>query len=210
MPIVNNNFKEVLTSRKSIKVFDDSVKIPREEILEMIDEAATAPSSVNFQPWRFVVVDTVEGKDKLRPLVSFNSRQNNTSSAMIVIFADIKPQDLGEEIYSKAVEKGYMPLEVKEQILPNLIGFYNKFTPEQIREVVKVDSSLVAMQLMLVAKAHGYDTNAIGGFDYKNIAKELGMDESKYIPVMIIAIGKPAKEVRETYRLPAEQITKFI
>ena len=33
-----------------------------------------------------------------------------------------------------------------------------------MNDIVKVDSSLAAMQLMLVAKQHGYDTNPIGGF----------------------------------------------
>lgn len=210
MTIINNDFKDVVFGRKSIKEFDPTVKISNEEMLEMLDETVKAPSFVNFQPWRFVVVNSEEGKDKLRPLVSFNSRQNDTSSAMVVIFADTKPQEYGEEIYSKAVEKGLMPQDVKEAILPNFINLYNKFSNEQIREVIKIDASLAAMQLMLVARAHGYETNAIGGFNHGPIAETLGLDKERYIPVMIIAIGKPAKEARETYRLPAEKITSFV
>ena len=34
-----------------------------------------------------------------------------------------------------------------------------------MKDIVNIDSSLMAMQLMLTAKAHGYDTNPIGGFD---------------------------------------------
>lgn len=210
MPAINNNFSEIILGRKSIKEFDVNVKISNEEMLEIINKAVKAPSSVNFQPWRFVVVNSDEGKNKLRPLVSFNSRPNDTSSAMIVIFGDMKPQDSAEKIYSKAVELGYMPNDVKEQILPNFVEMYNKFSKEQMESVVKIDSSLVAMQLMLVARSYGYETNAIGGFNYQDIAEVLGLDKERYIPVMIIAIGKPAKEARETYRLPAEEITTFI
>lgn len=210
MKKINNDFNDVVYGRKSVKEFDKNYKISNEELLEIINKSVKAPSSMNFQPWRFVVVSTEEGKNKLRPLVSFNLRQNDTSSAMIVIFADKKPQEYAEEIYSKAVEKGYMPEEVKNSILPNFVGYYNKFSESQINDVVKVDTSLVAMQLMLVARSYGYETNAIGGFDYKNIAETLEMDKDRYIPVMIIAIGKPAKEARTTYRLPAEKITRFI
>ena len=42
-----------------------SVKIPREELLEILDKTVTAPSSVNMQPWRFVVVESEEGKEKV-------------------------------------------------------------------------------------------------------------------------------------------------
>ena len=59
-----------------------------------------------MQPWRFVVVDSEEGKDKLKPFVSYNGVQNETSSAMVLIFADLKSQERAEEIYGKAVTQG--------------------------------------------------------------------------------------------------------
>ena len=73
MPIVSNDFSDIVYNRRSIRKFDTSVKIPREEMLEILDKTVTAPSSVNMQPWRFVVVDSEEGKDKLKPFVSYGS-----------------------------------------------------------------------------------------------------------------------------------------
>lgn len=88
--MINDSFKDVLLNRKSVRVFDKDYKIDRKEMEEILKEATQAPSSVNSQPWRFVVVDSEEGKDKLRPLVRFNSIQNDTSSAMVVVFGDMK------------------------------------------------------------------------------------------------------------------------
>jgi nitroreductase len=31
-----------------------------------------------MQPWRFVVVESEAGKEKLKPLIRFNTRQNET------------------------------------------------------------------------------------------------------------------------------------
>ena len=64
MPVVSNDFSDIVYNRRSIRNFDPSVKIPREELLEILDKTVTAPSSVNMQPWRFVVVDSEEGKEK--------------------------------------------------------------------------------------------------------------------------------------------------
>ncbi|MDO4814088.1 MAG: nitroreductase family protein [Gemella sp.] len=210
MTIVNNNFKDILEGRRSIKTYDTSVKISNEEILEMINEAITAPSSVNFQPWKFLVVNTPEGKEKLRPLVSFNTTQNDTSSAMIVVLGNVRPQDTAEKIYNQSVEKGYMPQEIKDKLFPMYAKMYDSFSMEQMREVVKVDASLAAMQFMLVARAHGYDTNAIGGFNTKEIVAALGEDDKKYVPVMIISLGKAAEAGRPSVRLSAEEVTRFI
>lgn len=109
MPVISNDFSDIVYNRRSIRNFDTSVKIPREEMLEILDKTVTAPSSVNMQPWRFVVVDSEEGKEKLKPFISYNGVQNETSSAMVLIFADLKSQERAEEIYGKAVAQGKCP-----------------------------------------------------------------------------------------------------
>lgn len=45
------------------------------------------------------------------------------------------------------------------------IPFYERANKKEMNDIVKIDSSLAAMQLMLVARHHGYDTNPIGGFE---------------------------------------------
>jgi nitroreductase len=97
---INNDFSDIAFGRKSIRLYDENFKISQEEMLEMIQEATTTPSSVNMQPWRFVVVESEEAKAKLKPLIRFNTRQNDTSSAMVLIFGDMQCYEHGEEIYN--------------------------------------------------------------------------------------------------------------
>mgnify|MGYP001225582513 CR=1 FL=1 len=207
--IKNNDFKDIVFNRHSIKNFDSNVKISHEEMLEMIEEAAKAPSSVNMQPWRFVVVESKEGKEKLRPLIRFNTNQNDTSSAMIIIFGDMKCYEKAEKIYGKAVEKGFMPENVKKELMDFFMPSYENATREKMNDLVKIDSSLSAMQLMLVARAHGYDTNPIGGFEDDQLAEAFGLDPERYIPVIIIAIGKADYTSFESVRLDVEDIASF-
>lgn len=110
-----NDFTEILTGRRSIRKYDTSVKISKEEMTEILTEATLAPSSVNMQPWRFLVIDSAEGKATLAPLARFNQLQVETSAAMIAVFGDLNNFDNAEEIYSKAVDLGYMPAEVKRR-----------------------------------------------------------------------------------------------
>lgn len=204
-----NDFNEILEGRKSVKRFDPNYKIPHEEMDEIIAKATKAPSSVNMQPWRFVVVESDEAKAKLRPLIQFNTSQNDTSSAMIVIFGDLQCYEEGEFIYNKAVEEGHMPEDVKNQMLPLVMENYKSRTRQSMSDIVKVDSSLAAMQLMLVAKQHGYDTNPIGGFDHEKIGEAFGYDLERYVPVLIVAIGKKAKDAHTSYRLPVEKVVDY-
>ncbi|AOV07390.1 nitroreductase family protein [Sporosarcina ureilytica] len=204
-----NDFNEIVYGRRSIKEYDPSVKISREEMSEIIAQASTAPSSINMQPWRFLVIDSEEGKEKLAPLSRFNKDKVMSSSAVIAVFADLNNFDYAEEIYGTAVELGYMPQEVKEAQLNFLTPLYENLTDEQMKDIILLDAGLVSMQLMLVARAHGYDTNPIGGYEKDQIAKAYGMDKDRYIPVMLITIGKAVNEGYKSYRLPVEATTQW-
>lgn len=205
----NNNFEDIVFNRHSVKEFVEDYKIDRSEMQAILREATKAPSSVNLQPWRFVVVESDEGKDKLRPLIRFNVRQNDTSSAMILIFGDMQCYEKGEDIYGEAVRRGYMPEDIKKQAMDMFLPAYKNFSRQKMNDVVKIDCSLMAMQLMLVARAHGYDTNAIGGFEEDQLAEAFGLDPKRYVPVLIVAIGKSDYESHDSVRLPVEDITKF-
>ena len=207
--LVNNDFSSVVFGSKSVRVYDETVKISHEEMLEMIQETTTAPSSVNMQPWRFVVVESEEAKAKLKPLIRFNTRQNDTSSAMVMIFGDMNCYEYGEEIYDQAVAEGKMPAEVRDQQLAAILPYYQNFTREQMNDVVKFDASLAAMQFMLVARSHGYETNPIGGFEADQLAEAFDLDKERYVPVMILSVGKAVEEGYESVRLAPEKITTF-
>lgn len=204
-----NDFNEIITGRRSIRHYDPSVKITKEEMTEILTEATLAPSSVNLQPWRFVVIDSDEGKTTLAPLAKFNQSQVETSAAVIAVFVDMNSLDFADEIYDTAVQKGYMPAEVRDQQLPAIKGLLEGMSTEQFREMNLIDGGLVSMQLMLAARAHGYDTNPIGGYEKDQIAEAYGMDKERYYPVMLLSIGKAANEGYKSVRLPVESITEW-
>lgn len=204
-----NDFNEIVLERRSVKVYDPEVKISREEMTEILAEATRAPSSVNMQPWRFLVIDSAEGKAKLAPLASFNQTQVLTSSAAIAVFYDANNVEYIDEIFGKAVELGYMPSDVRDMQMQQVKPYYEKITAAEMRDVNLIDSGLISMQLMLVARAHGYDTNAMAGYDKEHIAETFGLDKERFQPVMLISIGKAAKEGYPSYRLPVETITTW-
>lgn len=206
---VTNDFYKIVTERRSIKKYDKTVKISREEMEEILTLATRAPSSINMQPWRFLMIESTEAKAKLAPLARFNQTQVETSSAVIAVFGDLNNFEKFEEIYGAAVDRGYMPLEVKEQIHASFSGYYETISREQMKDVVLVDGGLVSMELMLAARAYGYDTNPMGGYEKDQIAEAFGLDKERYIPVMLISIGKAADNGHTSVRLPIDQIAQW-
>ncbi|HFI2430788.1 nitroreductase family protein [Streptococcus suis] len=204
-----NDFNEIMFGRRSVKVYDETVTIDQKEMLDMLNKAITAPSSVNLQPWRFVVVESEAAKAKLRPMVRFNTKQVDTASAVVLIFADMQPQEHTEAIYDRAVTEGKMPQEVRDYQVPAIMNMYDALSPATMREVVKMDASLAAMQLMLVARSHGYDTNPMSGFDPEEMAATFDLDPERYIPVLMVSIGKAKEPGFDSVRIEAEKKTVF-
>ncbi|KZE51445.1 NAD(P)H nitroreductase [Brevibacillus parabrevis] len=204
-----NDFREITFGRRSVKLYDPEVKISREEMTEILAGATRAPSSVNMQPWRFVVIESKEGKEKLAELARFNKTQVLTSSAVIAVFVDMNNAAYMDEIFGKAVELGYMPQEVKDMQLQAVRPYYANLSAADLRDVNFIDAGLVSMQLMLVARAFGYDTNPIGGYEKEQIAEAFDLDKERYLPIMLISIGKAAKEGHPSYRLPVETVTTW-
>ncbi|WP_080848239.1 nitroreductase family protein [Cytobacillus gottheilii] len=202
-------FLEIMQDRRSIRTYDENVKISKEEMSEILAAATKAPSSVNLQPWRFVVIESPEAKAKLAPLAKFNQQQVKTSSAVIAVFADLNNLDYLEEIYGKAVELGLMPQDVKDKQVPSIRGLLSGISQQANKETILIDSGLVSMGIMLTAKAFGYDTCPIGGYEKDQIAEAFDLDKDRYVPVMLLSIGKAADAGYQSYRMPVEQVAEW-
>ena len=203
------DFMEIVKGRRSIRNYDTNVKISKEEMTQILEEATLAPSSVNMQPWRFLVIDSEEGKATLAPLAKFNQVQVETSSAVIAVFGDMNAVDQLENIYDTAVAKGLMPQEVRDRQVPAIQGMYSSISANDLKDSILIDSGLVSMQLMLVARAHGYDTNPIGGYEKDQIAEAFGLEKDRYVPVMLLSIGKAVDAGYPSVRLPINDIADW-
>lgn len=88
-------------------------------------------------------------------------------------------------------------------------SYYANISASDLRDMNLIDSGIVSMQLMLVARAHRYDTNPMAGYDKERIAEVFGLNKDRFQPVMLISIGKAAKKGYPSYRLPVETITTW-
>lgn len=206
---VVNPANKVMLERTSIRKYDPSVKISREEMTNILQDAMTAPSSLNLQPWHFVVIDTEQGKKLIKPYMMFNQLQWETSSAIIAIFADMQSQSAVEKIYSAAVDHKLMMPETKEKMVEMISSYAADYSQERLKESNILDCGFVIMQIMLAAKGYGYDTNPIGGFMKNEMAKTLGLDEKRYVPLLLLSIGKADEATHDSIRYSVSDVTEW-
>ncbi|AXP48649.1 MULTISPECIES: nitroreductase family protein [Bacillus] len=200
------NTLDVLKARASVKEYDTNAPISKEELTELLDLAAKAPSAWNLQHWHFTVFHSDESKAELLP-VAYNQKQIVESSAVVAILGDLKANENGEEVYAELASQGYITDEIKQTLLGQINGAYQ--SEQFARDSAFLNASLAAMQLMIAAKAKGYDTCAIGGFNKEKFQKQFDISE-RYVPVMLISIGKAVKPAHQSNRLPLSKVSTWL
>lgn len=70
-----NTALNILEERTSIKEYDTSVSISKEELTKLLSVTTKAPSAWNLQHWHFTVFHSQESKDKLLP-IAFNQNKS--------------------------------------------------------------------------------------------------------------------------------------
>ncbi|MDQ1911481.1 nitroreductase family protein [Paenibacillus sp. GD4] len=188
---------QVIRERHSVRQYQKGVTIPEAELNELFELAGLAPSSWNLQHWRYLVVQDQANKEKLLPL-SFGQQQVVDASVVVIVLGDLQANLVAEEVFAGA------PAEIKERMVQQINGAYAS-NPQVARDEAIRNASLGAMQLMLAAKAKGYDSVPMGGFDPAGVVKEFGIPE-RYIPVMLLPIGKAQTPGRATERFPLDKI----
>ncbi|EKF34719.1 nitroreductase family protein [Bacillus xiamenensis] len=197
---------DILKERASVKEYDTTHEMTKEELTELLDITTKAPSAWNLQHWHFTVFHSAESKAKLLP-IAYNQKQVSQASAVIAVLGDLEANKNGEKIYSELAEQGFITEDIKETLMTQINGAYQ--SEQYAREAAYSNASLAAMQLMIAAKAMGYDTCAMGGFSKEAYIKEFNVS-SRYEPVMLISVGKAAKEAHKSNRFDIEEVSDFL
>lgn len=203
----NTEFLTVVKERKSVRQYDSTFKMEENEIRDILEVAIEAPSSSNLQSWRFLVIQDQAKKEELLPIAN-NQQQIVDASVVIAVLGDHQAYKNADQIYSIVEKSGRMTKEIKDNYVNTIVHSYGNFSEKQLSKIAMIDGGLVSMQLMLAAKAKGYDTSPIGGFDAEKFVEAFHVPENLE-PVMLIALGKGTKAGFSRTRLPLDEVLKW-
>ncbi|BAQ62337.1 oxygen-insensitive NAD(P)H nitroreductase [Geminocystis sp. NIES-3708] len=176
------NTLEAIKKRRSVKHFDANHEMTATEINILMEHALLSPTSFNLQNWRFVVVKDKVIKQQLKA-ASFNQAQVSDASIVIVICGDLKAWAKNPQRYWKNATE-----DVQAQIVPMIGGFYEN-NPELQRDEAMRSAGIAGQTIMLAAKAMGYDSCPMIGFNSNKVAEIINLPDDNIIGLMIV-VGK--------------------
>ena len=178
---------DAIYQRRAIKHFDPEHQLTNEEETKILEAAIQAPTSFNIQHWRFVIVRDPALRKRIRTEFGNDQAQMTDASLLIVMTADTMAWAKDPDRYWQNA-----PQEVCE-LLVNWMGPFHEGREWLQRDEAQRSIGLAMQTIMLSAKAMGYDSCPMIGFDIEKVAELINLPDDHVMGPMV-AIGKKTKE----------------
>lgn len=187
-----------IQERRSIKHFNPEHAMDASVIKTLMDHALLSPTSFNMQNWRFILITDKAQKARLKE-ASFGQAQVEDASLTIILCANLKAHEQAERHWRHSDKKS------QEAIIPMIQNFYGN-NPALQRDEALRSIGIASQTIMLAAKALGYDSCPMIGFDSAKVAELIQLPEDHIIGMMI-TIGKATKSASpRSGPMPQEEI----
>lgn len=202
--------KKLYNERRSVNFFDKTKKFNRETLKEIIDLATLAPSAFNLQPWRIIVAESNDAKEKLTKL-AFNQEKIKDAAYTLIVIGNKNAWDSNNPVWEEMLQSVGGNQEIVDGAKQSAAFLYGSDETRKTK-FAESNASLLAMSIMIAAKEYGIDSHPMSGMDFEGIHKEFGLAEHESL-AMLITLGY-RDESKDLYprraRLDFEQITTIM
>ena len=191
------NLIEILNTRYSVKEFDSTKKISDEDSIKIKALLRLSASSVNCQPWHFVIANTDEGKKQISKSTQgffyFNEAKVLGAAQVVVFCSRI---DMDEEYLLHVLEKEdadgrFTDQEFKDNQHMGRSKFVSIHRDDEkdLQQWMDKQVYLNIGNLLLGVASLGIDAVPMEGFDAKVLDEELGLRKNGYTAIAIVGLG---------------------
>ncbi|MDO6565345.1 nitroreductase family protein [Amphritea sp. 1_MG-2023] len=186
-----------IEARRAIKHYTDE-PVSEADFERIMQAVLLSPTSYNIQHWRFIRITDSLLRSKLQR-AAWGQAQISEAAELVIVCADTQAWSNKPQRYWANTSA-----EVQAMMLPMLESFYQGKEQLQRDEAMR-SCGMAAQTFMLAAKALGYDTCPMIGFDTDQVADMIHLPAGHVIS-MFITLGvasRPANPRAGQIPLPA-------
>jgi nitroreductase len=191
--------------RRAIKVFDPTKKISEDDFNVILEAARLSPSSCGYEPWKFLIVQNQEFREKLKEISPGAQGHLSTASHFVIILARTIKDTKYDSEYVKNQSLNVMgyPAEMYDQLKDTYKTFQEDQQNLLVNERTMLDwagksTYIPFANMMTVAALLGIDSCPIEGFSSDKVQKlleEENLLEDGHLAVSaMVAFGYRANE----------------
>jgi len=187
----------IAQARYTAKAYDPARKIPAPLIAQLRTLLRLTPSSVNSQPWHFVVASTDAGRKRIAQAThgpyAYNAPKVLNASHVFVLCTRHTLTDAHlEAIIQQEARDGRYPGPQDQQARrESLLGYANahRYTHRDAQTWMEKQTYIALGTLLLGAAALDLDATPIEGFDNAVLDRELALPEQGFTGTVIVPVG---------------------
>ena len=218
--IKNSEIIEAYNFRHACKIFDAEKKITQENFETILESGRLSPSSFGFEPWKFLVVQNRELREKLQSVTWGAQGTLPTASHYVVILARKQKSMKFDSKYISHMM--YDVHHIPEEMAEKRRTFYKIFQESDFKLLESKRATFdwackqtyIALgNMMTTAAMIGVDSCPVEGFKAKELedimAKEFGIDMEEFGVSVMVAFGYRVDEQKPKTRQAVEEITAW-
>lgn len=178
------NTFDAIEQRRAVKHYDPAHQLSDDEINQLMSRVVLSPTSFNIQNWRFVIVKDPDLRKRIRA-VSWDQAQVTDAGLLVILCANKNAWKDSARYWQTA------PEDVRNFLVSAIEQYYDGKDQIQHDEAMR-SCGIAAQTLMLAAKAMGYDSCPMVGFDFEQVGKLINLPDDHVI-TMFVVIGKAVK-----------------
>lgn len=203
-----NQIIEDLLWRHTTKKYDKSRKIPQEDLSILFEAMRLSASSINSQPWKFVVVESDETKERMNKTFAHKFQTNQPhvfDSSMIILFA-YNPH-YSRDDYAEVVDKGIKDKRTKPEKRESAFGgmFFAELNTDESGDTsawTKAQTYLALGNTLHTLARLKIDSTPMEGIDTDLVNEEFKEELDGYQCDVALAIGYHHSEEDYNAKLP--------
>lgn len=201
---INRQILEAFNFRYACKAFDPNRKISESDFQTIIDSGVLSPSSFGFEPWKFLVVQNKEIREKLKKVAWGGQEQIPTASHFVVLLARKAKDTQSGSDYIRNVLRDVQRLPEAVQKLKN--DFYGNFQvndfdlndERSLFDWACKQTYIPLSNMMTTGALLGIDSCPMEGFNreqFEAILEDEGLIEREHFGVsVLVAFGYRAED----------------
>jgi len=204
-PIIND-----LEKRYTAKRYDATKRVSQDDLAVIYEAMRLSPSSINSQPWKFIVIESDEAKERMHSTFAnkfaFNQPHIKTASHIILFAHNPKyTRDDYAQIIDADIKNGRTKAENREQAF-GAYAFVDMNTDEQ---GVNEEWTYIALGNTMHAAARlGVDSTPMEGVDAQLIGEVFEKELDGYVCDVALVLGYHDSAEDYNAKLPKSRLAK--
>lgn len=183
--------------RHTAKAYDSERRIPEEVMQQVYDLLRNSASSVNSQPWHFIVANTPEGRARIAKATQggygYNAAKVNDASHVIVLCARVDMDEAHMDALLEQEERDgrFRDAQARAGQDATRRGYVNqhRYGTKDVAQWLEKQVYLALGTALVGAATLEIDATPMEGFDQKILDAEFGLNEKGLTSLVLVSFG---------------------